>query len=55
MARQQAIKAGRALSIKEMEILVEELFKCNTPSVTPNGNPVFAEFTDEQLLKMFGR
>lgn len=55
MARQQAIKAGRALSIQEMETIVEELFACNTPSVTPNGNPVFAEFNDEQLLKMFGK
>ena len=55
MARQQAIKAGRQLSNKEMETLVEELFNCNTPSVTPNGNPVFVEFNDEQLLKMFGK
>ncbi|MFT4153553.1 DNA mismatch repair endonuclease MutL [Parafilimonas sp.] len=55
MARQQAIKAGRQLTMKEMETLVEDLFKCNTPSVTPNGNPVFVEFNDEQLLRMFGR
>lgn len=55
MARQQAIKAGQSLSEKEMKVLVEELFQCNTPSVTPNGNPVFVEFNDEQLLKMFGK
>ncbi len=55
MARQQAIKAGRQLTEKEMKVLVEELFNCTTPSVTPNGNPVFIEFTDEQLLKMFGK
>ena len=55
MARQQAIKAGQALSNEEMKVLVEELFQCNTPSVTPNGNPVFAAFDDEQLIKMFGK
>ncbi|MEP6684116.1 MAG: DNA mismatch repair endonuclease MutL [Parafilimonas sp.] len=55
MARQQAIKAGQSLSEREMKALVEELFNCNTPSVTPKGNPVFVEFNDEQLLKMFGR
>jgi DNA mismatch repair protein MutL len=55
MARQQAIKAGRSLSDKEMKALVDELFYCTIPSVTPNGNPVFIEFNDEQLLKMFGR
>jgi DNA mismatch repair protein MutL len=53
MARQQAIKAGRFLSDKEMRILVEDLFNCAMPSVTPNGNPVFVAFNDEQLLKMF--
>jgi DNA mismatch repair protein MutL len=55
MARQQAIKAGQSLSDKEMKTLVQELFQCDTPSVTPNGNPVFVEFNDEQLLKMFGK
>ena len=55
MARQQAVKAGQSLTDKEMKTVTEELFQCQTPSVTPNGNPVFVEFTDEQLLKMFGR
>ncbi|MEP6467485.1 MAG: DNA mismatch repair endonuclease MutL [Parafilimonas sp.] len=55
MARQQAIKAGQSLSNKEMQTLIEELFNCNTPSIAPNGNPVFVEFNDEQLLKMFGK
>jgi DNA mismatch repair protein MutL len=55
MARQQAIKAGQALSEQEMKAIVEELFQCKTPAVTPNGNSVFVEFNDEQLLKMFGK
>ncbi|MBS1745999.1 MAG: DNA mismatch repair endonuclease MutL [Bacteroidetes bacterium] len=55
MARQQAIKAGQSLTEKEMQVLVEELFNCTMPSVTPNGNPVFVEFNDEQLLKLFGK
>jgi DNA mismatch repair protein MutL len=55
MARQQAIKAGQTLSEQEMKAIVEELFQCKTPAVTPNGNSVFVEFNDEQLLKMFGK
>lgn len=55
IARQQAIKAGQSLTEKEMQVLVEELFNCAMPSITPNGNPVFVEFNDEQLLKMFGK
>lgn len=55
MARQQAIKAGQFLTDKEMKTLTEELFNCAMPAVAPNGNPVFVEFSDEQLLKMFAK
>lgn len=55
IARQNAVKAGQSLGETEMKILVEELFNCETPSVTPNGNSVFVEFNDEQLMKMFGK
>jgi DNA mismatch repair protein MutL len=55
MARQQSIKAGQYLTDKEMKALLKELLACQTPSVSPNGNPVFVEFTDDQLLKMFGK
>ena len=55
MAWQQAIKAGTALSDKEMERLVEDLFHCQINNVTPNGKPVFLEFKKQELDKMFGR
>jgi len=55
MARQQSIKAGQSLTDKEMKALLSELITCGIPSVSPNGNPVFVEFTDEQLMKMFGK
>ena len=55
MAWQQAIKAGTFLSEKEMERLVEDLFKCKVSNTTPNGKPVFLEFKKEEMEKMFGR
>ena len=55
MAWQQSIKAGTFLSEKEMEVLVEDLFKCNINNTTPNGKPVFLEFKKDELHKMFGR
>jgi DNA mismatch repair protein MutL len=55
MARQQSIKAGQSLTDKEMKALLSKLFTCEIPSVSPNGNPVFVEFNDDQLLKMFGK
>ncbi len=55
IARQNAIKAGKALSQREMVLLVEELFSCNTPNVTPSGNPTYLEFKQDYLERMFGR
>ena len=54
LAWQQSIKAGRQLNEKEMEALVEDLFKCKQPNSSPNGNPTYLEFKKEQLEKMFG-
>lgn len=55
MARQQAIKAGQSLSQKEMLVLVEELFTCTSPNVTPNGSPTYLEFKEDYLDRMFGK
>ncbi|MBC7651632.1 MAG: DNA mismatch repair protein MutL, partial [Deinococcales bacterium] len=55
MARQQAIKSGQSLQQKEMIALVEELFTCNTPNVTPTGSPTYIDFKEDYLDKMFQR
>jgi len=55
MARQQAIKAGQSLTQKEMLVLVEELFTCGSPNVTPTGSPTYLEFKEDYLDRMFGR
>ncbi|MGF2413733.1 DNA mismatch repair endonuclease MutL [Ferruginibacter sp.] len=55
MALQQSIKAGTGLTEKEMKALVENLFSCVTPNITPNGKPTYLEFKKDELDKMFGR
>jgi DNA mismatch repair protein MutL len=55
LALQQAIKAGTVLSQKEMTVLVEELFICAAPNITPNGKPTYSEFKKAELDKLFGR
>jgi DNA mismatch repair protein MutL len=55
MARQQAIKAGQQLQQREMLALIEELFQCSTPNVTPMGSPTYLEFKEDYLDRMFGR
>ena len=55
MSRQQAIKAGQSLSQKEMMTLIEDLFGCSSPNVTPTGSPTYLEFKEDYLDRMFGR
>lgn len=55
LAWQQAIKPGTSLTEKEMNRLVEDLFKCVIPNTTPNGNPTYMEFNKDYLEKMFGK
>ncbi len=55
MARQQAIKAGQTLTQKEMLVLVEDLFTCSSPNITPTGSPTYLEYKEDYLDRMFGR
>ena len=55
MARQQAIKAGQTLLQKEMLVLIEDLFACASPNVTPTGAPTYLEFKEDYLDRMFGK
>ena len=55
MARQQSIKSGQSLGIIEMKKLVNDLFECNTPNVTPTGNPTYIEYKQDYIERMFER
>lgn len=55
MSRQQSIKAGQSLGQEEMLLLIEELFTCNSPNVTPTGSPTYLEFKEDYLDRMFAR
>jgi DNA mismatch repair protein MutL len=53
LARQQAIKTGIRLTEREMRGLLTDLFACTQPNITPEGNPTYLEFKQDQLEKMF--
>jgi DNA mismatch repair protein MutL len=53
LAKQQSIKAGVRLTEREMRQLVNDLFNCEQPNITPDGNPTYLEFKQEQLERMF--
>ena len=43
----------QSLSQKEMQTLIEDLFRCQTPNTTATGNPTFVEFKEDYLDRMF--
>jgi DNA mismatch repair protein MutL len=55
LALQQSIKAGTALSQKEMRSLTDELFLCVTPNITPTGKPTYLSYRKEEIDRLFGR
>ena len=55
LARQQSIKTGTLLSEKEMRHLVQDLFACEQSNISPDGNPTYLEFKQDQLERMFGK
>ena len=55
LTKQQAIKTGIRLTEREMRQLVNDLFACEQPNTTSDGNPTYLEFKQEQLKRMFGK
>ena len=55
MACRAAIKAGEELSIRQMEILLEELRATPFPFTCPHGRPTILKFGTHDLAKMFKR
>jgi DNA mismatch repair protein MutL len=53
MARQIGIKAGKTLKVKEMNVLINELFACSMPYSSPRGKPTLWIMTMEDLAKKF--
>jgi len=53
MAKSMAVKTGTYLSVKEQENLVNSLFACKDPNVSPFQKPTFITLTVEDLDKRF--
>lgn len=53
MAISSAIKVGQSLSSQEMNKMVDELFACKEPSISPSGQVVIVNLSQEELDKSF--
>lgn len=50
-----AIKAGQLLSLQEMQTLVQQLERCESPRTCPHGRPTMLHISGEELARLFGR
>lgn len=50
-----AIKAGQTLSYEEMQGLIRQLERCESPRTCPHGRPTMLHISGEELAKQFGR
>lgn len=54
MARNNAIPAGKSLTTREMQNVIDELFACAMPTSSPGGKYTYISFKLSDLAKMFG-
>lgn len=55
MSCKAAIKSGRRLNRKEMQVLLQDLFKCENPYYCPHGRPLIIKMDFTELEKRFKR
>lgn len=55
LAQQASIKAGKQLTVKEMQTLIDELFACEQPYTAPNKRNTFVTFDFDELEKRFAQ
>jgi len=55
VCKQASIKAGKTLSIREMEQLVRQLEQTSSPRTCPHGRPTMLHMSAHQLAREFGR
>jgi DNA mismatch repair protein MutL len=53
MAKNGAIKGGRALSVEEINNLIDELFACQSPNLAINGKPAVQTVSLAELAQKF--
>lgn len=55
VCKQAAVKSGQILSPDEMQNIIRQLERCESPHTCPHGRPTMLHLTGEQLAREFGR
>jgi len=55
VCKQAAVKAGTVLSHDEMQGIIRQLERCDSPHTCPHGRPTMLHMSSDQLAREFGR
>lgn len=55
MAKDVAIVTGQLLSLDEMTVLIDDLFRTSSPSITPDGAIIVHIMPDKDIERNFSR
>lgn len=55
VCKSAAVKAGQTLSYDEMQGLIRQLERCESPRTCPHGRPTMLHISGEDLARQFGR
>jgi DNA mismatch repair protein MutL len=55
VCKQAAIKAGQVLALEQMQGLIRQLERCQSPLTCPHGRPTMIHMSSDQLAREFGR
>ena len=55
VCKQASVKAGQILSYEQMQGLIRQLERCQSPLTCPHGRPTMIHMSSDQLARQFGR
>ncbi|KXK23169.1 MAG: DNA mismatch repair protein MutL [Chloroflexi bacterium OLB15] len=55
VCKRAAVKAGQILSMEQMQSIIRQLERCDSPLTCPHGRPTMIHMTSDQLAREFGR
>lgn len=55
VCKRASVKAGQILSVAEMQSIIRQLERCQSPLTCPHGRPTMLHISGEQLAREFGR
>lgn len=55
LAKRASIKAGTKLNNEEMLLLIDELFACREPNISPDGKACLVKMSVDEIGKLFGK